>query len=703
MGAGSSGEGWRREQETVLKLAEMKQDFLANRGKIRAEEILAMAIEAARSNYVDSRAAANTALEADDARQLAALLADERRVEAEIRAPGFSAYPGSYSHEMEAKLHRIPVQNRRRELMARINVRARAVDMAVHIAQIAVTEVNKVDPFAKHQLIYKMSMETGFLRPDPPSNSNCIYNFAIHGGEIHDVNGRPDSRGHIYIVVRGSPLKMVRFTLDINNPYNKPPYWIDMGRYVNLTDYLGGINMLWWSNIKDDNLYEFIGNGKVRCIEDKAAPFVFENYDKLTTFGGEDVCLKGTQICVCNSNGIYSTDGLFTSTTIRNLKSIYCSGTDLYLSNGNQIVKYDLTYNVTYAGSATTSGQNGGLLPNAKFTTTKGFAKTSGGVEYILDNTGIWRIQTEYVNEVFKPYGTNNAFAVNSLNMYVSSGGNVKQISLYNFTETIIPGVTNPRGITMGADSAIYVADSSNNAIYMKRLSDTTLQIYIPNTADNLLTSPLQYLKNNISAYVVCSNNIILITPPTANFAQISVISKNTGKNVMVNANLYTPTIDTRAGATTTYVPKNLLNQLKTGGTSFVPLNFLEIDLGKEFIIESIVYYIQRGQNINVSLYFYDNKRIMSIDPIINYNLLNSVATNLQTINYVFQNIYPITYTKARYIGVATTGKTSQVAVINSAGLNVALMRMTGSINPTDGTYENKSSAFAASSCGTFI
>ena len=580
-------------------------------------------------------------------------------------------------------------------LARRAKFRGRVVDMAVHIAQ---TAAGEVDPDIMHDFIYRIPVETGYLRGEDiiaatADDKYFFYNMAIHEGGPWSLAGR-DSRGHMYLQANHGDI--IRFTYDLNNPYNKAPFWTDLGRFVNLSKYLG-MNLDSYRVKDDDNLYtNFSGvmSGVTQCIEYNATPFIFQNYDKLTTFGGEDVCLKGSQIYVCNSNGIYSTDGKDSSTTHRNLRSIYWSGTDLYVSNGNQIVKNSLTY----AGSATTSGQNGGLLTNAKFTTTKAFANTSGGVEYILDDTGIWRIQTEYVNEVFKPYGTNDAFAVNSLNMYVSSGGNVKEISLYSSTETNIPGVTNPKGITMNANNEIYVAD--NNAIYKKSSKGTTLQIHIPNTADNLMNSPIQYLKNNISEYVVCSNNIILITPPTADFSQISVISKNTGKNVMVNANLYTPTIDTRAGATTTYVSNTQLNQLKTGGNSFVPLNFLEIDLGKEFIIESIVYYIKPGQNINASLYFYDNKRIMSIDPIINYSLLNSVPTNLQQINYVFQNIYPITYTKARYIGVATTGKTSQVAVINSAGLNVALMRMTGAINPTDGTYENKSTPLSYS--GTF-
>lgn len=580
-------------------------------------------------------------------------------------------------------------------LARRAKFRGRVVDMAVHIAQ---TAAGEVDPDIMHNFIYRIPVETGYLRGEDiiaatADDKYFFYNMAIHEGAPWSLAGR-DSRGHMYLQANHGDI--IRFTYDLNNPYNKAPFWTDLGRFVNLSKYLG-MNLDSYRVKDDDNLYtNFSGvmSGVTQCIEYNATPFIFQNYDKLTTFGGEDVCLKGSQIYVCNSNGIYSTDGTYSSTTHRNLRSIYWSGTDLYVSNGNQIVKNSLTY----AGSATTSGQNGGLLTNAKFTTTKAFANTSGGVEYILDDTGIWRIQTEYVNEVFKPYGTNDAFAVNSLNMYVSSGGNVKEISLYSSTETNIPGVTNPKGITMNANNEIYVAD--NNAIYKKSSKGTTLQIHIPNTADNLMNSPIQYLKNNISEYVVCSNNIILITPPTADFSQISVISKNTGKNVMVNANLYTPTIDTRAGATTTYVSSTQLNQLKTGGNSFVPLNFLEIDLGKEFIIESIVYYIKPGQNINASLYFYDNKRIMSIDPIINYSLLNSVPTNLEQINYVFQNIYPITYTKARYIGVATTGKTSQVAVINSAGLNVALMRMTGAINPTDGTYENKSTLLSNS--GTF-
>ena len=567
-----------------------------------------------------------------------------------------------------------------------IRVREKALQGAVQIAQTAATER---DPDIMHDFIYRIPVETGYLRDDQitANDSYFFYNMATLEGGPYTLAGR-DSRGHMYLrsLTTGD---IIRFIYDLNNPYNKAPFWTNLGRFVNLSKYLG-MNLESYSAKDDDNLYtNFSGvmSGTTKCIEYTGTPFIFQNYDKLTTFGGEDVCLRGTKLYVCNSNGIYSTDGLYSSTSIQNLKSIYCNETDLYISNGNQIIKN----NITYAGSATTSGQNGGLLTNAKFTTTKGFAKTSGGVEYILDGTGIWKIQTEYVNEVFKSYGTNNAFAVNSLNMYVSSGGNVKEISLYSSTETNIPGVTNPRGITIDANNAIYVADSNNNAIYRKSSTGTTLQIYISNTANNLMNSPIQYLKNNISEYVVCSNNIILITPPTANFAQISIISKNTGKNIMVNANLYTPTIDTRTGATTTYVSNTQLNQLKTGGNSFVPLNFLEVDLGKEFIIESIVYYIEQGQNINISLYFYDNKRIMSIDPIINYSLLNSTPTNLERINYVFQNIYPIIYTKARYIGVATTGKTSQVAVINSAGLNVALMRMTGTINPTDGAYNNKS------------
>ena len=759
MGAGSSGIDWRGVEAAAAAAARRKAV------EAQAEAWLATGVAAARgAPLAGAAAAARAAFAAEDAlfeSRMAAYAATAARAGADSAAAAVLVAAIAVEKEQRAKL------------------RGRVVDMAVHIAQTAATDV---EPDSPHSFIYKMPMDTGYRRPDPPSDSNFFYNLAVHNENIVLTDLQVDSRGHMYI--NGC----IRFTYDLNNPYNKPPYWTDQGRYVdfsasmraarevggaagfggareprvgsnesgmtslsintpvddewqqlydmsinkgarrdpiNLDKYNASYHewrrseksgdMHWRAQAQflrsremqlqecisltdtrkyividsDDNIHDITAS-----IKYNSTPFVFQNYDKLTTFGGEDVCLKGSQIYVCNSNGIYSTDGKDSSTTHQNLRSIYYNGTDLYVSNGNQIVKNSLTY----TGSATTSGQNGGLLTNAKFTTTKGFAKTSGGIEYILDNTGIWKIQTEYVNEVFKPYGTNDAFAVNSLNMYVSSGGNVKEISLGTSTETNIPGVTNPKGITMDANSVIYVA--GNNAIYKKSSSDTTLQICISNTADNLMNSPIQYLKNNISEYVVCSNNIILITPPTADFSQISVISKNTGKNVMVNANLYTPTIDTRAGATTTYVSSTQLNQLKTGGNSFVPLNFLEIDLGKEFIIESIVYYIKPGQNINASLYFYDNKRIMSIDPIINYSLLNSVPTNLQQINYVFQNIYPITYTKARYIGVATTGKTSQVAVINSAGLNVALMCMTGTINPTDGIYENKSTSLSNS--GTF-
>lgn len=405
--------------------------------------------------------------------------------------------------------------------------------------------------------------------------------------------------------------------------------------------------------------------------------------------GGEDVCLQGTTLYVCNASGIYGSDGS-TNTTITNSKHMHVNGTDMYISNGNQITKRSSGNNTLYTGS-NTEGNSGGSLLNAIFKGTKGFVITNN-IPYVLDGNGLWKIQMEYVNSVVVSSGTNNPFAVNSTSIYIStqdgSGPCVKKIQHSTNAETRIGGFSNPRGVFVNSDGNIYVADSNNNCIYLINNNDNTLTTFITNsstTSDVQMISPIHYIRDTIGQYILCSTNIIRITAPTTLFSQISVISKNTGNNIMLNANLYGANID-----------NSNLEQIKTGLTSqsLVPINFLEIDLGKEFIIEYINYYIKSGQNINVTLEFYNEKRIQAMEPIRNYNLQDSVsfATNINSVNYMIQPINPVTYLKARYIDINTssTGKTSQVVVINSIGLNVALMRMSGTNNPTDGNYSNK-------------
>ena len=480
--------------------------------------------------------------------------------------------------------------------------------------------------------------------------------------------------------------------------------WISAGVCVDKDDnvYLtkdGNDYLKYEGALKDGNVpyrkrwaENIIRTGKIYKTTFPTRTFTYEKHIKIMRSGttplpgGEDVCLQGTTLYVCNASGIYGSDGS-TNTTISNSKHMHVNGTDMYISNNNQITKRSSANNTLYTGS-NTAGNNGGGLLNANFTGTKGFVITNN-IPYVLDGNGLWKIQMEYVNSVVLLSGTNNPFAVNSTSIYIStqdgSGPCVKKIQHSTNAETRIGGFSNPRGVFANSDGNIYVADSNNNCIYLIN-NDNSLTPFITNsstTSDIQMISPIHYIRDNIGQYILCSTNIIRITAPTTLFSQISVISKNTGNNIMLNANLYGANID-----------NSNLEQIKTGLTSqsLVPINFLEIDLGKEFIIEYINYYIKSGQNINVTLEFYNEKRIQAMEPIRNYNLQDSVSfpTNINSVNYMIQPINPVTYLKARYIDINTSGKTSQVVVINSIGLNVALMRMSGANNPTDGNYSNK-------------
>jgi sugar lactone lactonase YvrE len=546
------------------------------------------------------------------------------------------------------------------------------------------------------------------------------------GGKRVVNNGSPgiavDSRGNVYIAwSTGNISKTTYYIPPVGYPIqNIPPYWNDHSEYP----YVGYTEWNWFANRGGswpansvavdsvDNVWAGIGDTIMQRVTFTSSPYIYENIrnNPVTGLGSPSDILDG-MVCCTGSNTIQmvATGAIVASVPspvsfFMHTPTTGASTTYVCANNAVYTLYTDPSTNarscVLYTGSTAAGNLNGSLL-NARYTGTTGFA-VSDSYMYVSHSMGIRQITPAYVNRTFATYSNIAGIAIDvAQNLYVSSGSSVFLHAAGAATATAITGFTQPTGITI-VGGIIYVADKGVNKIYKVT---KTGNIYVVSVAyDNIppsstspgaaalipFTQPTRFMQNPVTQmiYILCAQNIIQIAPSTSSFSEICVISKNSGRNVALTANLYG--INNGLPISSTTLAALISGSYAPTSETGVSFQFLEIDLGIEHILDEIIYYLGNASNLsvqNINVDYYNDRRY-SVIPTTNFQINN---TPIYT-----QSINPVAWKRARYVVIAGANiYTSQIVLINAIGLNAAFMRMSTTPNPTDGTYSNQ----ATTSC----